>query len=95
MLINNAGALLFARRFRIETAGTPAVVLGRMFGIRNAALVLGLLELESFAVIRHGYGTTGLPGGRDHLFGSVGIIWGCWAGCQLWVFGGACRTGLR
>ena len=46
-------------------------------------------------VIRHGYGTTGLPGGRDHLFGSVGIIWGCWAGCQLWVFGGACRTGLR
>ena len=43
---------VFARRFRIQTAGTPAVVLGRMFGIRNAALALGLLGLDSFAAPR-------------------------------------------
>jgi hypothetical protein len=43
---------LFARRFRIQTAGTPAVVLGRMFGIRNAALAFGLIELNSLAAPR-------------------------------------------
>jgi hypothetical protein len=36
---------LFAKIFRINTAGTPAVALGRMFAIRNAALAGGLLRL--------------------------------------------------
>jgi hypothetical protein len=43
---------LFARRFRIQTAGTPTVFLGRMLGIRNAALALGLIELKFLAAPR-------------------------------------------
>src|SRR4051794_14042180 len=39
---------LVARIFGLRTAGTPAVAYGRMFGIRNAALALGLIKLESF-----------------------------------------------
>jgi hypothetical protein len=36
-----------ARLFRINAEGTPAVAMGRMFGIRNAALAAGLLRLDS------------------------------------------------
>ena len=39
---------LVARIFGMRTAGTPAVAYGRMFGIRNAALALGLTKLDSF-----------------------------------------------
>ncbi|OHT85406.1 hypothetical protein [Mycobacteroides saopaulense] len=39
---------LFARAFRIEAAGTPAIPMGRMFGIRNAMLALGLSRLGAF-----------------------------------------------
>ncbi len=39
---------LVARIFGMRTAGTPAIAYGRMFGIRNAALALGLTKLESF-----------------------------------------------
>ena len=39
---------LVARIFGLTTAGTPAVAYGRMFGIRNAALALGLIKLDSF-----------------------------------------------
>jgi hypothetical protein len=40
--------MLVARIFGMRTAGTPAVAYGRMFGIRNAALALGLTKLDSF-----------------------------------------------
>jgi hypothetical protein len=36
---------VFAKIFRMETAGTPAVALGRMFAVRNAVLAGGLLRL--------------------------------------------------
>lgn len=39
---------LFARVFRIEAAGTPAIPMGRMFGIRNALLAFGLSRLGAF-----------------------------------------------
>ncbi|TDZ78282.1 hypothetical protein DE4585_04119 [Mycobacteroides salmoniphilum] len=39
---------LFARAFRIEAAGTPAIPMGRMFGIRNALLAFGLSRLGAF-----------------------------------------------
>src|ERR1700758_3321006 len=35
-----------ARIFRMDVEGTPAVAMGRMFGIRNAALAVGLLRLD-------------------------------------------------
>ncbi|WP_280269477.1 hypothetical protein [Nocardia wallacei] len=40
---------LVARAFGMRSAGTPAIAMGRMFAIRNAALAAGLLKLESFA----------------------------------------------
>lgn len=40
---------LFARVFRMEAAGTPAIPMGRMFGIRNALLALGLSRLGAFS----------------------------------------------
>jgi hypothetical protein len=43
---------VFARVFRMDTAGTPAIALGRMFAIRNAALAAGLLRLDAFAAPR-------------------------------------------
>ncbi|NGX09978.1 hypothetical protein [Mycobacteroides franklinii] len=47
-----SGSLLtpnvFARVFRMEAAGTPAIPMGRMFGIRNALLALGLSRLGAF-----------------------------------------------
>lgn len=47
-----SGSLLapnvFARVFRMEAAGTPAIPMGRMFGIRNALLALGLSRLGVF-----------------------------------------------
>ncbi|WP_078322926.1 hypothetical protein [Mycobacteroides chelonae] len=39
---------LFARAFRMEAAGTPAIPMGRMFGIRNALLAFGLARLGAF-----------------------------------------------
>lgn len=39
---------LVARIFGMKTADTPAVAYGRMFGIRNAALALGLMRLHDF-----------------------------------------------
>jgi hypothetical protein len=36
-----------AKVFGMEMRGTPAVVYGRMFAIRNAALGLGLLRLDT------------------------------------------------
>lgn len=39
---------LFARLFRMQIAGTPAVFVFRMFGIRNAVLALGLARLDAF-----------------------------------------------
>jgi hypothetical protein len=43
---------VFARIFRMDTAGTPAIALGRMFAIRNAALAAGLLRLDVFTAPR-------------------------------------------
>ncbi|WP_423488178.1 hypothetical protein [Mycobacteroides sp. PCS013] len=47
-----SGSLLtpnvFARVFRMEAAGTPAIPMGRMFGIRNALLAFGLARLGAF-----------------------------------------------
>ncbi len=47
-----SGSLLtpnvFARVFRMEASGTPAIPMGRMFGIRNAMLALGLSRLGAF-----------------------------------------------
>ncbi|MBF9318533.1 hypothetical protein [Mycobacteroides chelonae] len=43
---------LFARLFRMQIAGTPAVFALRMFGIRNAVLALGLARLDAFTVPR-------------------------------------------
>jgi transposase len=45
-----------------------------------------LRELLSCAVICHGDGTTGWPAGRDHLFGSSGMIWRRGSCCQLMGF---------
>jgi hypothetical protein len=42
LLMPRAGA----RLFRMEAEGTPATAMGRMFGIRNAALAAGLLRLD-------------------------------------------------
>jgi hypothetical protein len=39
---------LAARAFRLAADGTPAIPYARMFAIRNAALGLGLLRLDSF-----------------------------------------------
>ncbi|QCH25950.1 hypothetical protein [Mycobacteroides salmoniphilum] len=48
-----SGSLLtpnvFGRVFRMEVAGTAAVPMGRMFGIRNALLALGLSRLGAFS----------------------------------------------
>jgi len=41
-----------ARMFRMDAEGTPAIVMGRMFGVRNAALALGLLRLDTTTVPR-------------------------------------------
>jgi hypothetical protein len=43
---------VFARIFRMDTAGTPAIALGRMFAIRNVALAAGLLRLDVFTAPR-------------------------------------------
>ena len=40
-----------ARMFRIDADG-PAIVMGRLFGIRNIALAAGLLRLEATTVPR-------------------------------------------
>lgn len=40
---------LVARIFGMSTGGTPAVAYGQMFGIRNAALALGLIKLDRFS----------------------------------------------
>jgi hypothetical protein len=39
---------LTTRLFRLTADGTPAIAYARMFAIRNAALGLGLLRLDSF-----------------------------------------------
>jgi hypothetical protein len=39
---------LTTRFFRLTAGGTPAIPFARMFAIRNAALGLGLLRLDSF-----------------------------------------------
>jgi hypothetical protein len=39
---------LTTRLFRLTAGGTPAIPYARMFAIRNAALGLGLLRLDSF-----------------------------------------------
>nr|WP_249300199.1 MULTISPECIES: hypothetical protein [unclassified Rhodococcus (in: high G+C Gram-positive bacteria)] len=39
---------LTARAFQLTADGTPAIPYARMFGIRNAALGLGLLRLDHF-----------------------------------------------
>jgi hypothetical protein len=39
---------LATRSFRLTADGTPAIAYARMFAIRNAALGLGLLRLDSF-----------------------------------------------
>jgi hypothetical protein len=36
-----------ARMFRIDADETPAIVMGRLFGIRNIALAAGLLRLDA------------------------------------------------
>jgi hypothetical protein len=36
----------------MEVEGTPAVAMGRMFGIRNAALAAGLLRLDTMPAPR-------------------------------------------
>ncbi len=36
-----------ARIFRLDAEGTPAIVMGRMFGVRNAVLAAGLLRLDT------------------------------------------------
>jgi hypothetical protein len=41
-----------ARVLGIDADGTPAIVMGRLFGIRNAALAAGLLRLDAIAVPR-------------------------------------------
>ena len=41
-----------ARMFRIDADGTPAIVMGRLFGIRNVALAAGLLRLDATTVPR-------------------------------------------
>jgi hypothetical protein len=41
-----------ARIFRMDVDGTPAVAMGRMFGIRNAALAAGLLRLDTLSAPR-------------------------------------------
>jgi hypothetical protein len=41
-----------ARMFRIDARGTPAIVMGRLFGIRNVALAAGLLRLDATTVPR-------------------------------------------
>lgn len=41
-----------ARLFRMNAEGTPAVAMGRMFGIRNAALAAGLLRLDTITTPR-------------------------------------------
>ena len=41
-----------ARIFRMDVEGTPAVAMGRLMGIRNAALAAGLLRLDTMAVPR-------------------------------------------
>lgn len=38
--------------FRMNVEGTPAVAMGRMFGIRNAALAAGLLRLDAITAPR-------------------------------------------
>lgn len=43
---------LFFRAFGIQVAGTAAVPMGRMFGVRNALLALGLARLDGFAAPR-------------------------------------------
>lgn len=43
---------VFAAIFRMDTTGTPAIALGRMFAIRNAALAAGLLRLDAFTAPR-------------------------------------------
>jgi hypothetical protein len=44
---------LVARIFGMRTASTPAVAYGRMFGIRNAALALGLMKLDNLPAPAH------------------------------------------
>jgi hypothetical protein len=41
-----------ARMFRIDADGTPAIVMGRLFGIRNVALAAELLRLDATTVPR-------------------------------------------
>jgi len=41
-----------ARLFHMEAEGTPAIAVGRMFGIRNAALAAGPLRLDTITVPR-------------------------------------------
>jgi hypothetical protein len=36
-----------ARIFRLDADGTPAIVMGRMFGIRNGVLAAGLMRLDT------------------------------------------------
>jgi len=48
LLMPRAGA----RLFRLNAEGTPAVAMGRMFGIRNAALAAGLLRLDAITAPR-------------------------------------------
>ncbi|ORB59342.1 hypothetical protein BST43_08310 [Mycobacteroides saopaulense] len=43
---------VFFRVFGIQVAGTATVPMGRMFGIRNALLALGLARLDAFAAPR-------------------------------------------
>jgi hypothetical protein len=38
---------LGARIFRLDADGTPAIVMGRLFGIRNGVLAAGLLRLDT------------------------------------------------
>ena len=44
---------LASRAFRLTATGTPAIPYSRMFAIRNAALGLGLLRLDSFTKPQH------------------------------------------
>ncbi len=41
-----------ARIFRLDADGTPAIVMGRLFGIRNAVLAAGLLRLDTITMPR-------------------------------------------
>ena len=43
-------------------------------------------QLQRLIVICHGDGATGWPAGRDHLFGSSGMIWRLGSCCQLMGF---------